>query len=66
MAKEAKDYRDTLWLLAQTFPERGTITLDEAAKWYWRSKRTLQRDKTFPVDHHGCVPIVALARWLAG
>lgn len=65
MARETKSYRAILAQLSEAFPGKGAISLDEAAGWYGVSKRTLQRDETFPKGAHGRVLIVNFARWLA-
>ncbi len=65
MPREPKAYREILAALNEAFPGRGAISLDEAAKYYGVSKRTLQRDETFPVGAHKKVVLVNFARWLA-
>lgn len=65
MPREKKSYRAVLKHLKETFPDTGAISLDQAAIFYGVSKRTLQRDKTFPVDAHNRVTLAAFADWLA-
>lgn len=64
MPREKETYRATLEGLRQTFPGTGAISLEQAARYYGVSKRTLQRDATFPVDAHRRVPLADFARWL--
>ena len=66
MAREKRDYRPILEQLTAAFPDRIAISMDEAATFYGMSKRTLQRDKTFPADQHRRITLVSFARWLAG
>lgn len=65
MPREKKFYRDILAQLTAAFPGVGAISLDEAAAYYGVSKRTLQRDATFPLDGHKRVVLVEFARWLS-
>lgn len=65
MAREKKAYRDNLALLTAAFPGVGTISLDQAAAWYGKSKWTLKRDVTFPRDAHNRVSLPDFARWLS-
>ena len=65
MPMETKAYRAVLAQLAEAFPGKGAISLEEAAAYYGVSKRTLQRDGTFPRDSHGRVVLVKFAQWLA-
>lgn len=65
MPRETKAYREILAQLNAAFPGRGAISLDEAASYYGCSKRTLQRDATFPVGAHNKVVLVNFARWMS-
>lgn len=66
MPRETKTYRAIREQLSEAFPGVGAISLDEAAKFYGVSTRTLQRDETFPRGPHGRVVLESFARWMAG
>lgn len=65
MAREKQTYRANLEQLIAAFPGVGAISLDQAAAYYGVSKRTLQRDKTFPTDGHRRITLAAFAQWLS-
>lgn len=65
MPRERGTYRPILEALNTAFPDKGAITLDEAAAYYGVSPRTLRRDETFPVGPHKRVPLAAFARWMS-
>jgi hypothetical protein len=65
LPREKQDYREILARLNAVFPDRGAITLEEAARYYGVCTRTLTRDKSFPVGPHKRVELTKFARWLA-
>ncbi len=68
MAREKEDFRGNLELLTQMFPNRVTLTVNEASAIIDCDRDTLTNDTTFPVKKIKSklvVPVVALARWLS-
>lgn len=68
MAREKEDFRSNLELLTQLFPNRITLTVNEASAVIDCDRDTLTNDKTFPVKRiksKMVIPVVALARWLS-
>ena len=53
--------------LKQAFPGRPQITVQEAARYLHKDRRTLLADRSFPYRKRGkryLISLVALARWL--
>lgn len=68
MPREFEDYRDNIALLTQMFPNRATITVEEAAAVIGCDKRTIISNNDVPTIHIGrkiAVPMVGLARYLS-
>lgn len=69
MPREKQDYRETLRLIQESYPDRLTVTIDEACKLAGvRDRRRLLRDKAFPSRKVGgkyAISITALARYLS-
>ena len=64
---ERPGYHEQLSELQKRFGGSGTISLADAADYVGVDRRTLLRDRTFPVKKMGRawrVPLVGFARWL--
>lgn len=67
--REKPEYRDILTRLYTLFPDRGCMTVADAAQYLGVSSRTVQRSKTIPkIKDTGAVriPFEPFARWIAG
>lgn len=70
MAREPDGYRQQLEHLAERYPGKEVLTIQEVTKMLGCHRQTLLADKTFPAKRIGekgkyLIPIVGLARWLA-
>ena len=68
MARELEDYRDNIALLAQMFPNKATLSVEEAAAVIGCDKRTIISNNDVPTIRIGrrvAVPMVGLARYLS-
>lgn len=67
--REPNGYRDQLERLAELFPGKEFLTIQEVCKILGCHRQTLLADKTFPAKQIGgkgkyYIPIVGLARWM--
>ena len=68
MPRELEDYRDNIALLTQMFPNKATLSVEEAAAVIGCDKRTIISNKEVPTVRVGrrvTVPLVGLARYLS-
>lgn len=68
MAREKEGYRPMLEELRAAFPGKSVLTMQEAAKFLSRDRRTLLKDKAFPAQLIGgkyAIPVTALARYIS-
>ncbi len=68
MARELEDYRDNIALLTQMFPNKATLTAEEAVAVIGCDKRTIVSNNDVPTIRIGrrvAVPMVGLARYLS-
>lgn len=69
---EKKGYREALELLVENFPERGGISVKEAAKFYGKNESAIydaikRKKNPMPAVKLGgswVLPITQLARWM--
>lgn len=69
MAREPDGYREQLELLAERFPGKEVLSIQDVCKMFGCHRQTLLADKTFPRKQIGgkgkyYIPIVGLARWM--
>lgn len=69
MPRELDGYRQQLERLAELYPGKEVLTIQEACKMLRSHRQTLLADKTFPAKRIGqkgkyYIPIVGLARWM--
>ena len=66
---EKSTFHEHLDLTYEHFGKDGPyITLNQAAKFLHKDRRTLEGDKTFPLKHFGCrqeISKIQLARWMS-
>ena len=68
MPREKEHYREHLMALYERFGEKEIISLNAAAAYTGRDRRTLKNDKTFPamlIGKRYQVRVKALASWLS-
>lgn len=77
MPREKEGFREQLARLDELFPGQEVLTMNDVCKMLRTDRRTILRDKTFPVKKIGgtpgsrefdgryAVPKVGLARWMA-
>lgn len=68
MARERIDYRSNLEIIRESYPDKITLSIQEAALLLRRDRRTLLKDKAFPAQLVGnkyLVPVTALARYMS-
>lgn len=69
MPRELDGYRQQLERLAELYPGKEFLTIQEVCKMFRCNRRKLLSDKTFPVKQFNgrgiyYIPIVGLARWM--
>lgn len=68
MAGEKRDYRANLEIIRETFPDKAALSMQEAAGFLRRDRRTLLKDRTFPAQMIGgkyAISVAALARYMS-
>lgn len=68
MPREAENYRETVALIREIYPDRAALTRAETARLLGCSERTVQRKTEIPCVAMGQTiryPVVGLARWMA-
>ena len=68
MPREKEHYREHLMALYERFGNAEIISLAKAASYIGLDKRTLLKDKTFPIKRIGSryfVPVKQFASWLS-
>ena len=68
MAREKEDYRSNLELIREKYPDKITLSIQEACLLLHRDRRTLLKDRAFPAQLVGrkyAVPVAALARYMS-
>lgn len=69
MPREPEGYREQLEHLAERYPGKEVLTIQEVCKMFRCNRRKLLSDKTFPVKQFNnqgryYIPIAGLARWM--
>jgi hypothetical protein len=69
MAREPDGYREQLEQLAEKFPDKEVLSIQEVCSILGCHRQTLLADKTFPAKQIAgkgkyIIPIVGLARWM--
>lgn len=67
--REPDGYREQLERLAELFPGKEVLSINEVCKMFRCNRRKLLTDKTFPIKRFNgqgtyYIPIVGLARWM--
>ena len=69
MSRERPDYRENLILIRERFPDKITLSINEACQIVGvKDRRTLLRDKSFPAQMIGgkyAISITSLARYMS-
>lgn len=66
--REKSDYRDILARLYAMYPDRGCLSISDAAKYLGVSERTVRRSETIPKIKDArrvLIPFEPFARWLS-
>jgi len=69
MPREPDGYRQQLEHLAERYPDREVLTIQEVTALLGCHRQTILADKTFPAKRIGnkgkyYIPVVGLARWM--